>query len=112
MGNAAGSAIAGTTIKVPPPRFSEEDDASRQRATLEAIAGSKGRADDLLRDSITAPFVFAIRDIPTEDGSVIRAVDLWYVIYADLDALDPESIQGGGDGSDRGGEHAVRGTRA
>lgn len=91
--------LGGVPVGLAPPGFLAERDPARQRALLEAVAGTKGRADDLLRDSITAPFVLKVRDLPGRDGSVVRAVDLWFVVHADLDSVDPDAFTPGEGGA-------------
>ncbi len=87
--------LEGTRIDFPAPTLGDGQPAEAQREAFEAIAGSNGRAADLLRDSVSAPFVLKVRDIPTKGGSVVRAADLWFVVHADLDAVDTDDVTPG-----------------
>src|SRR4029077_14600397 len=43
---------------------------------------------DLLRDSVTAPFILKPRDQKTTEATV-RMIDLWFVVRGELDGIDP-----------------------
>ena len=58
-----------------------------QEAALRTVAGSDAKAGDLVRDSVSAPFILKIRDLPSDGTTLVRMVDLWFVVHADLDAL-------------------------
>lgn len=90
-----GVALEGTRVEFPGPILRDGQAPGAQNESFEAVAGSKGRMADLLRDSVSAPFVLKIRDIPTQGGSVVRAADLWFVVHADLDAIDPDAVTPG-----------------
>lgn len=87
-----GITIAGTTLTFPDPVLHDGQSAGSQRAALKAVAGSEGRLDDLLRDSVAAPFVLKVHDENGGEGTLIRRADLWFVVRADLDAIDPSEI--------------------
>lgn len=87
-----GWSLGGIAVGLPPVAFDEAPDATAQAKALEAVAGSKARARALLRDSITAPFILKLDDLKARDGAIIRRMDLWFVIHANLDELDPEAI--------------------
>ena len=74
-------------FKLPAPSFADDADAATAAAQLEQIAGSKTAVRDLLRNSVTAPFILKTRDARSGDTHV-RAADLWFVVHADLDSLD------------------------
>ena len=46
-----------------------------------------GAVDDLLRDSVTAPFIIKVHDLKAT-AATIRAADIWFVVYADLKEVD------------------------
>jgi hypothetical protein len=78
----------GASVKLPPPRLTDGQDAASQRAALSEVAGSEGAVDDLLRDSVTAPYIIKVRDVKGT-GVIIRLVDLWFVVHAELTRVDP-----------------------
>jgi hypothetical protein len=84
-----------TAVPFAPPVFHDGQSAEAQRAALRQVAGSDAKAEDLLRDSITAPFVLKIRDLPAGGQAIVRAADLWFVVHADLDAIDPDEVSRG-----------------
>lgn len=81
-------------VKLDPPTLGDDMDADRQRAALLAVAGSKGKLDDLLRDSVSAGHVLKIRDLHAAGPTIVRGVDLWFAVHADLDAVDPADALG------------------
>jgi hypothetical protein len=84
-----GITIAGKSLKFPEPRVRDGLSADEQRGLLREIAGSERAVDELVRRSVTAPFVLRLRNDTTGQGDLIRGGDLWFVIHADLDAIDP-----------------------
>jgi hypothetical protein len=78
----------GATVKLPPPRLTDGQDAASERAELREVAGSDRAVDELLRDSVTAPYIIKVRDVKGH-GVIIRLVDLWFVVHAELSRLDP-----------------------
>jgi hypothetical protein len=83
-----GLKVGGQTVKLPEPRVVDSADAAKQQATLREIAGSSQSADDLMRASVTAPHIIKVHDVKAA-GSIIRVVDLWFVVYGDLAQVDP-----------------------
>src|SRR5438067_10666184 len=61
---ADGFRTGGTAVPFAPPVLRDGQGADAQRAAIDAVAGSKAKAEDLLRDSVTAPFVLKVRDLP------------------------------------------------
>ena len=55
------------------------------------LSGSERALADLLRDSVTAPFLLKVRDQKMTDATV-RIVDLWFVVRGDLASLDPVEV--------------------
>jgi hypothetical protein len=84
-----GLEVPGQTIKLPPPRLVDGQPADAQRAALREIAGSDRAVDDLLRQSVTAPYIIKVHDAKAS-GATIRMADLWFVVYGDLKQVDPE----------------------
>jgi hypothetical protein len=78
-----GLTVSGVSARLPDPILHDGQSADEQRAALREVAGSEGALDDLLRNSVTAPFVLKNRSAAYPEGT-IRLVDLWFVVYADL----------------------------
>ena len=83
----AGLESGGQKVVLPKPRLNDGQDASAQRAALREVTASDRALEDLLRDSVTAPYVMKVRDVKTAD-STIRVADLWFVVYAELKQVD------------------------
>ncbi len=82
-----------TPIPLPPPSFVDGASAREQAAVLKKVAGSPAKAEEMLRDSLTAPHILLPpHDSPTKGGGIARFVDLWFAIHANLDALDPSKL--------------------
>ncbi|QEH32608.1 hypothetical protein OJF2_10870 [Aquisphaera giovannonii] len=88
-----GLEIDGRANPLPSPILRDGMDAAAERAALLRVAGSERALADLLRDSVTAPYILKVRDKKAKDAT-IRLVDLWFVVRADLDALDPAEVAG------------------
>jgi hypothetical protein len=52
------------------------------------VAESDRAVDEMLRDSVTAPYIIKVRD-QKASGATIRMADLWFVVYAPLEKIDP-----------------------
>jgi hypothetical protein len=87
---ANGVELDGLKVRLPAPTFHDGQSAEDQRKALRVIAGSDRGVEDLLRDSPSAPHVLKVRpEQKARDGTLIRGADLWFVIRADLDKIDP-----------------------
>ncbi|APW58972.1 hypothetical protein [Paludisphaera borealis] len=86
-----GLKAGGTTVALPAPTFHDGLDDKGRRAALLDLCGSEQAVNDLLRDSVTAPYILKLHDAKTAD-SIIRSVDLWFVVRADLSQLDPVKL--------------------
>ena len=82
-----GLEMSGQKIELPRPRLVDGQESAAQRAALREVAGSDRAFDDLVRDSITAPYIIKVRDVKTS-GATIRIADVWFVVYADLKQVD------------------------
>ena len=78
----------GQTITLPPPRFVDGQTADQERPLLREVAESDRAVDEMLRDSVTAPYIIKVRD-QKASGATIRMADLWFVVYAPLEKIDP-----------------------
>ena len=81
----------GATIRFPGPILKDGLDANQQHAALLKLSGSERALADLLRDSVTAPFLLKVRDRKMTDATV-RIVDLWFAVRGDLASLDPVEV--------------------
>ncbi len=77
----------GQTILLPPARLVDGQDAEAERAVLREVAGSDQVLDEMLRSSVTARYIIKVHDLKTSEGT-IRSVDLWFVVYSDLEQVD------------------------
>jgi hypothetical protein len=82
-----GLEIAGQKVELPRPRLVDGQESAAQRASVREVAGSDRALDDLLRDSVTAPYIIKVRDVKAT-GATIRIADVWFVVYADLKQVD------------------------
>ena len=89
-----GLTMDGTHIDVPAPSVPEEGTADQERAALLKIAGSPAAVKDMTYDSVTADDVLKKHNVKTKDGN-IRVLDLWFIVYANLDEFDPEKATSG-----------------
>ncbi len=89
-----GFSVETTTVNFPPPRFHDGMTAEAERDALRLTAGSERAVDDLTRDSVVAPLILKMRDEPVGDRGVIRVADLWFVVRASIDAIDPGKVAG------------------
>jgi hypothetical protein len=78
----------GVVVTFPAPILKDGLDAGEQRAALLKLSGSEAALADLLRDSVTAPFILKLRD-QKMTGATVRIIDLWFVVRGELDGLDP-----------------------
>jgi hypothetical protein len=83
--------LGGIKVRLPAPRLKDGQEADVQQAALLEVAGSEEALSDLLRDSVTAPFILKVHDAKADDGTV-RLVDLWFAVRGDLDRLDPTEV--------------------
>ena len=88
-----GLKAGGAAVSLPAPTFRDGLDEAGRRAALLEICGSERALSNFLRDSVTAPYILKVNDAKTDD-SIIRSIDLWFVIRADLSQLDPVKLIG------------------
>ena len=70
------------------PRLVDGLKAEEERAALRKVAESDRAVDEMLRDSVTAPYIIKVRD-QKASGATIRMADLWFVVYGPLEKIDP-----------------------
>src|SRR5947207_2913331 len=83
--------LDGKHVEFPGPILHDGQPAAAEHEALRKLAGSERGLADLLRDSVTAPFILKLRDIDTPT-SVIRCADLWFAVRGDLAAIDPDAM--------------------
>lgn len=88
--------VADADAPLPAPTFADGQSADEQRAALRSLVASDRAVDDLLRDSVTAPFVLKLRD-DTADGVTTRSGDLYFALHVGLDAIDPARLDASAD---------------
>jgi hypothetical protein len=84
-----GLTVNGTTVRLPAPTLADGADAEAGKTALKVVAGDDRSAEELLRDSVTAPFILKTRDVKAGEA-IVRVVDLWFVVHARLEEVDPE----------------------
>ncbi len=89
----------GQVVKLPEPRLRDGEQAEAQRIALREVAGSDRALDELLRNSVTAPYIIKVRDIKA-DSATIRLADIWFVVYADLKEVNPAKEAARSDGKE------------
>ena len=85
--------FAGTAVPIAAPTLVDGMSADRQSAALAKVAGSAEKLKEMARDSVTAPFILRPpQDRKSAAGDTLRGVDLWFIVHADLDAIDPARL--------------------
>jgi hypothetical protein len=87
----------GQVVRLPAPRLRDGEAADAQRAGLREVAGSDRALEELLRNSVTAPYIIKVRDVKAE-AATIRVADIWFVVHADIAQVDPEKEAARSDG--------------
>jgi hypothetical protein len=83
-----GVEAGGQIITLPPPRLVDGLTAEEERGALREVAESDRAVDEMLRDSVTAPYIIKVHD-QKASGAAIRMADVWFVVYAPLEQIDP-----------------------
>ncbi|HEX4141933.1 MAG TPA: hypothetical protein VHY91_00145 [Pirellulales bacterium] len=82
---------------LPAPLLADGLDSAGQKRALAELADDTHPLDTLLRKSVVAPFKLKISDVAVAGTTGTgRRVDLWFVVYADLDRIaDADVLQHG-----------------
>jgi hypothetical protein len=81
---------------LPAPLLADGLDAAGQNRALAALADDTHPLEALLRKSVVAPFKLKISDVAAGTAGTGRRVDLWFIVYADLDRIaDADVLQQG-----------------
>lgn len=90
---AEGLPIGGVAVRLPEPDLRGDQSAEAQMAAVLKMAGSKRRAEDLLRDAISAPFILKAPRKDADSATILaRGADLWFVIFEDIERLDTSKL--------------------
>jgi len=92
-----GLEVGDQTVRLPEPTLSAELSPEEQVERLTELAGSSRGFENLVRDSIAAPYILKSQDVRTEDA-IVRTADLWFVIRAELAEFDPAQAAEEADG--------------
>jgi hypothetical protein len=84
---ANGLIMNGTKVSLPSPTLPDGPTADSARAAVKAVAGDDRAVKELLRNSVTAPFILKTRDLKAGDA-IVRVADLWFVVHARLEDVD------------------------
>lgn len=85
--------VDGREFRLPAPTLPDGLDAATQKKVLEQLIGDDYTLDDFLRPSPVAPQILRINDLKSTNANAVpRSVDLWFVVYADLDAKIDEAF--------------------
>jgi hypothetical protein len=89
-----GLAVGATAkAKFPAPSMPDGLDAAKQKAVITALIKDDYTLEDFTRKSIVAPQLLKLRDVaPSDPKAPARGVDVWFVTYGDLKALDDEKF--------------------
>jgi hypothetical protein len=85
----------GANAKAPFPRPTMPDglDAAKQTATINALIKDDYSYAEFTRKSVVAPQLLKLRDVtPSDPKTPARGVDVWFIAYGDLKALDDEKF--------------------
>jgi hypothetical protein len=81
---------------LPAPLLADGLDAAGQKSALAELADDTHPLEALLRKSVVAPLKLKISDVAAGTAGTGRRVDLWFVVYADLDRIaDADVLQHG-----------------
>lgn len=87
-----GVTLGGVRVEFPAPLLADGASAEAETAALRKLAGSDRALAELTRDSVSAPFILKTRDETAGDRGTVRIADLWFVVRASLDDIDPSSV--------------------
>jgi hypothetical protein len=75
------------------PSMADGLDAAKQKAVITELIGNDYSYAEFTRKSNVAPQILKLRNVePTDPKAPARGVDVWYVAYGDLKALDDEKF--------------------
>ena len=83
--------VGETVITFAEPSLRDGQDAGSERESLLKVVGTDRQLDEMLRDSVTAPFILKLRDVTAGDA-IVRVADLYFAIHADLPNVKTEDV--------------------
>jgi hypothetical protein len=86
------SAPGGAVAKLPAPTMPDGLEADKQRAALAGLPDSRHSPAELLRKSAVAPFELQIQSPGGKSKSELWRVDVWFVVYGDLQEVADEDF--------------------
>jgi hypothetical protein len=84
---------ADARARFPAPTMPDGLDAAKQKAVVTAVIAGDYTYEEFTRKSNVAPQLIKFRDVkPSDPKAPARGVDVWFVAYGDLKALDDEKF--------------------
>lgn len=84
--------VGGKKFVLPKPRFFDGQAGADQKRILVELAESEEQLEAMMDKSLRAPNIFNKDETEANDrGPIIRTVDLWFIVYADLKQFDAAS---------------------
>jgi hypothetical protein len=75
------------------PNMTDGLDAGKQTAVIAGLIGTDYTYQEFMRKSNVAPQLLKLRDVaPSDPKAPARGVDVWFIAYGDLNALDNEKF--------------------
>ncbi len=79
--------------KFPAPTMADGLTGAQQTAVIKSVIGTDYSYDEFVRDSVVAPQILKIRDIPGGDPKApARGVDVWFVVHGDFKRLEDDKF--------------------
>jgi hypothetical protein len=84
---------SGAKAKFPEPTMPDGLDAAHQKAIIEGLINDDYSFEQFMRKSVVAPQLLKLRDVDSSNPKAPgRGIDVWFVTYGDLKALDDEKF--------------------
>jgi hypothetical protein len=84
--------VDGKKIPLPKPRFYDGQVGDTQKNILVELAESEEQLNEMIENSPRAPNILKKDEIQAKaDSPIVRMVDLWFIVYADLNQFDAAS---------------------
>ena len=84
---------ANATAKFPKPTMPDGLDAAKQTAIIKDLIKDDYSYAEFTRKSVVAPQLLKLRDVaPSDPKAPARGVDVWFIAYGDIKALDDEKF--------------------
>ena len=84
---------ANATANFPKPTLPDGLDAARQTAIIKDLIKDDYSYAEFTRKSVVAPQLLKLRDVaPSDPKAPARGVDVWFIAYGDIKALDDEKF--------------------